>query len=62
MSDADLTAAIRARREFLAAQLEQGKEQYLELEQMLALLQRNLDAIQGGIQELDALLAPQQEG
>jgi len=53
-----MIAAIRARREALAAQLEQGKAQYAQMEQALALLQRNLDAMHGGLQELSALLEP----
>lgn len=47
---------IRARRDALAAQIEEGKQQYAQLEHALAMLQRNLDAMHGGLQELDALL------
>jgi septation ring formation regulator EzrA len=57
MTNTDLTDRIRARRAALAAQMEQAQQQYSELEQTLALLQRNIDAMHGGVQELDALLA-----
>lgn len=48
---------IQARRNALAAQLEQAKAQYDQLETTLKLLDRQLCAMQGGLQELDALLA-----
>ena len=48
---------IRARREALAAQKAQAEQQYAELERTLRLLDRNICAMQGGLQELDALLA-----
>lgn len=48
---------IRARRATLAAQKVQAEQQYAELERTLLLLQRNIDAMHGGLQELDALLA-----
>lgn len=47
---------IRARRDALAAQLAEGQQQYQQLENALAMLQRNLDAMHGGLQELEALL------
>lgn len=47
---------ITARRDALAAQLAQAKQQYAELEATLLQLDRQLCAMQGGIQELDALL------
>lgn len=54
---------IEARRAALAAQHKEARLQYAELEkaieqqqQLLAQLQRNLDAMHGGLQELDALL------
>lgn len=58
-----LAETIRARRDALAAQLEQGKAEYQQVEDLLVNLQRNLDAMHGGLQELDALLvAIDQEG
>jgi len=48
---------IRARRDALATQLEQAQQQYNELEAMLRTLDRQLCAMHGGLQELDALLA-----
>ena len=48
---------IRARRDALAAQKAQAEQQYAELERTLNLLDRNICAMQGGLQELDALLA-----
>lgn len=50
-------AQIRTRRQALAEQAEQAKAEYAELERSLGLLGRNLDAMHGGLQELDALLA-----
>jgi chaperonin cofactor prefoldin len=47
---------IRERRDTLAAQLAQGKEQFTQLEQTLHALDRQLCAMQGGLRELDALL------
>lgn len=47
----------RARRAALAAQLAQAQQQYAELEQTLAMLDRQMCAMHGGLQELDALLA-----
>lgn len=52
---------IKARRDALAAQMGQAQQEYNQLEQMLAELQRNLDAMHGGIQELDALLIVEPE-
>jgi transposase len=54
-------ARIQARRDALAAQMESAKQQYAELEQALNLLQRNIDAMHGGLQELDALLKDDEE-
>lgn len=48
---------IHARRDALAAQLAQGKQQYDQLESILHALDRQLCAMAGGLQELDALLA-----
>lgn len=47
---------LRARRAELAAQMEQAQQEYAQIEAMLAQLQRNIDAMHGGLQELDALL------
>lgn len=49
---------IKTRREALAAQLETAKAQYAQIERTLAQLGRSMDAMQGGLQELDALLTP----
>lgn len=48
---------IQARRAALAAQLAQAQQQYDQLEQALKLLDRQLCAMTGGLQELDALLS-----
>jgi phage shock protein A len=48
---------VRARRAALVAQMAEAQQQYAQLEQTLQQLGRNLDAMQGGLQELDALLA-----
>lgn len=53
----DAMDVIRARRDTLAAQKAQAEQEYNALEARLALLQRNLDAMYGGLQELEALLA-----
>lgn len=53
----DAMDVIRARRDTLAAQKAQAEQEYNALEARLALLQRNLDAMHGGLQELEALLA-----
>jgi Tfp pilus assembly protein PilO len=50
-------ATIQKRRDALAAQLEQGRQQYDQLEATLKELDRQLCAMSGGVQELDALLA-----
>lgn len=50
-------AAIQARRDQLAAHLDQARAQYAELEQMLHQLDRQLCGMAGGLQELDRLLA-----
>jgi len=52
---------IQARRASLAEKMAEAQQQYAELESTLALLQRNLDAMHGGLQELDALLAELRE-
>lgn len=49
--------AIRARRAALAAQAAQAEAEYAQIAALLAGLQRSIDAMHGGIQELDALLA-----
>jgi uncharacterized coiled-coil protein SlyX len=48
---------IRARRAALVAQMAEAQQQYDQAEATLRLLGRNLDAMQGGLQELDNLLA-----
>jgi len=48
---------IKARRNALAAMLAEAQAQYNELEQTLHALDRQLCAMQGGLQELDALLS-----
>jgi transposase len=48
---------IRTRRAALAAQLAQAQQQYDQLESALKELDRQLCAMQGGLQELDALIA-----
>ena len=52
-----MIAAIRARRDQLGRQLAEAQQQYNELEQTLHALDRQLCAMHGGLQELDALLA-----
>jgi chromosome condensin MukBEF ATPase and DNA-binding subunit MukB len=47
---------IQARRDELAAQLAEGRQQYDQLEAALKQLDRQLCAMAGGVQELDALL------
>lgn len=49
-------ATIRARRDILAVQMAQAQQQYNQLEATLKQLDRQLCAIAGGVQELDALL------
>lgn len=51
-----LVETIRARRDELAAQMEAGKQEYARIEALLAELRRAIDAMAGGVQELDALL------
>lgn len=48
---------IKQRRAALAAQFEQAKRQYEQLEQTLIRLDRQIHAMEGGLQELDALLS-----
>lgn len=56
-------ARIRERRAALAAQLAQAQQQYVELERTLHTLDRQMCAMQGGLQELDGLLgAPVESG
>lgn len=50
-------ATIQTRRGALADQLEAARAQYDQLEQTLKLLDRQMCAMAGGVQELDALLA-----
>ena len=52
---------IQARRDELAEQMTQAQQQYAELEQALRLLDRQLCAMAGGLQELDALLETNEE-
>lgn len=47
---------IQARRDALSAQLDQATQQYDQLEAALKTLDRQLCAMAGGVQELDALL------
>lgn len=49
--------AIQARRDALAAQHASAQEQHTEWQKMIGLLEHNISAMQGGLQELDALLA-----
>jgi len=48
---------IKARRNELARQMAESQRQYDELEQTLHALDRQLCAMAGGLQELDALLS-----
>jgi small-conductance mechanosensitive channel len=52
---------IQARRDALAAQMAEARQQYDQLEQTLKLLDRNICAMAGGLQELDALLEQEQQ-
>jgi predicted nucleic acid-binding Zn-ribbon protein len=52
---------IQARRDALAAQMAEAQQQYEQLEQTLKLLDRNICAMAGGLQELDALLEQEQQ-
>lgn len=52
---------IRARRDALAAQLAKARQQYNEFERTLQALDRELAAMHGGLQELDALLTDDEE-
>lgn len=52
---------ITARRDALAAQLEAAQQQYDALERTLHTLDRQLCAMAGGVQELDALLQEVQQ-
>lgn len=54
---AAIRAQIQKRRDALNAQRQQAEQQFNTLEQQLALLQRNIDAMIGGVQELDAQIA-----
>jgi len=55
-------ATMQARRDALQAQLDQARQQYDQLEQTLRTLDRQLCAMAGGLQELDALLAQADAG
>jgi len=57
----DLLDTIRARRDSLAAQLTEAAQEYARIEALLSDLRRSIDAMHGGVQELDALLASEQE-
>lgn len=68
MPVAMIREAIHARRAALAARLETAKtddamydQEIARLHAEQALLHRNMDAMQGGLQELDALLAADKE-
>jgi chromosome segregation ATPase len=52
---------IQARRDELQAQLDQARQQYDQLEATLHALDRQLCAMAGGLQELQALLASEEE-
>jgi predicted nucleic acid-binding Zn-ribbon protein len=52
---------IQARRDALAAQMAEAQQQYEQLEQTLKLLDRNICAMAGGLQELEALLEQEQQ-
>lgn len=52
---------IQARRDSLAAQIEEATDQFNQLESMAKELDRQLCAMIGGLQELDNLLATEQE-
>ena len=48
---------VRARIQALRAQKAEAEQQAAEVRQTLALLQRNIDGMAGGIQELEGMLA-----
>lgn len=50
-------ATIQARRDALNAQCEQAQQQHTQLQGAIHLLEHNISGMQGGLQELDALLA-----
>lgn len=52
---------IEARRAALAARVAEAQRGHAELMQMLGELERNLIAMQGGLQELDSLLDTKEE-
>lgn len=52
---------IEARRAALAARVAEAQRGHAELMQMLGELERNLIAMQGGLQELDGLLDTKEE-
>lgn len=62
MGSLALIETIRARRDELAAQMETGKTEYARIEALLVELRRAIDAMAGGVQELDALLAEAGDG
>ncbi len=52
-----LVAQVRQQREQLRARFAEAAQQEAEMSQTLALLHRNMDAMCGGLQELEQLLA-----
>jgi cell division protein FtsB len=50
-------AIIQARRDALAQQYATAQQQHTELQNTIHLLEHNISGMQGGLQELDALLA-----
>jgi len=50
-------ATIRARRDALETQIATGRQEYARIEALLRELDRQLCAMQGGLQELNVLLA-----
>lgn len=56
-----MESIIRARRDILADQLKQAQQQYDQLEATLHTLDRQLCAMAGGLQELNALLSEDEQ-
>lgn len=54
--------AIRAQRDMLAERCDQAKSEYQHLENLIAELRRNIDAMYGGLQELDNVIDAMEEG
>lgn len=48
---------IQARRDALAQQYATAQQQHTEMQHTIHLLEHNISGMQGGLQELDALLA-----